>query len=210
MALTREKYKRVPDLYVTGKELVLKDDQVMWMQALNPLERDEAASDAQVARARLVMALKSDHSSDERMKVEAAFFDDGRETAIRRLVNTKLRDNLTATINAIRNDPEWKERLEIVSRGEEVMAKPMEEAEQKLIAGVNRHVRLRVSLSLCAPGVRRAHPPRGACARWPESGLVRQRSTMGGFGAVGPKPDAEPPRRLHRSRQPRSGRWRYG
>ncbi len=59
MALTRAKYRRVP-LYTVGTELVLKDGTVLWLQVMNPFERDEAQRDAQLARTRLVMALKGE------------------------------------------------------------------------------------------------------------------------------------------------------
>lgn len=53
----------------------------MFLRVLNPFERDEAIHDAQLARSRLILALKSDHGSDERMKVEAAFLQHGVENA---------------------------------------------------------------------------------------------------------------------------------
>ncbi len=59
MALTRAKYRRVPEPYTVGTELVLKDGVVLWLQVMNPFERDEAQRDAQLARTRLVMALST-------------------------------------------------------------------------------------------------------------------------------------------------------
>lgn len=137
MALTREKYKRIPALYIVGRELVLRDGTVLWMQALNPLQKDEAQQDAQAARSRLVMALKSDHGSDERTKVEAAFLEDGREAAIERLVGAKAYEHLMKAVNEIQDDPDWKERLEILKRQDELMARPPEDAERKLVEQIN-------------------------------------------------------------------------
>jgi hypothetical protein len=137
MALTRAKYKRVPDLYIVGKELVLRDGTVMWMQALNPLQRDEAQSDAQAARSRLILALKSDHGSDERAKVTGAFVEDGRDKCVGRLVESKVSENIAKLVAEIQDDPDWKERLEILRRQDELMARPPEDAERKLVEDLN-------------------------------------------------------------------------
>lgn len=137
MALSRQKYKRVPDLYVVGTEHKLRDDTIVWLQVLNPLQRDEAQHDAQVARSRLIMALKSGHGSDERTKVEAAFFDDGREGAVRRLVNASLATHLVKTVDSIKSDPDWKEKLEIMDRSDELLARAAEDVERKLLTDIN-------------------------------------------------------------------------
>lgn len=130
MPLTRERYKRVTDLYVVGKELVLRDGSVLWLQALNPLERDEAVHDAQVARSRMIMALQSDHASDERAKVAGAFWQDGRAAAIARLTQIKVGEQMLEIVGQIRDDPEWKERIELLDRGHGLItsAEPVEKA----------------------------------------------------------------------------------
>jgi hypothetical protein len=133
MAANRSKYKRLPDLYVVGKELVFKEDVVMWLQALNPFQMDEARHDAQVARSRIVMALKSEHGSDERSKVTASLFEDGRDAAVLRLVEAKVGEKILEVVAAIQNDPDWKERLEIQERADDIRATPKDEAEIKLL-----------------------------------------------------------------------------
>lgn len=138
MALTRAKYRRVPDLYNQGTELVLKDGTVMWMQVINPFQRDEAQHDAQVARSRLVMALKSVHGSDERVKVQAAFFEGGRDRAIERLVMSKVTTKLVEILTDIRDDPEWTERLEITERQDELLARAPSDPERLLLEQINR------------------------------------------------------------------------
>jgi hypothetical protein len=132
MALTRAKYKRIPDLYVAGTEVVLKDGSVVWLQVLNPLQADEARHDAQVARARLVMALKK-HGGDEMSFVESALWQDGIDGARDRVVESKANGVLMRIVEEIRNDPDWTERLEILNRvddGDE----PREEIERTLLA----------------------------------------------------------------------------
>lgn len=137
MALSRAKYRRVPELYTTGTEVVLKDGTVLWMQVLNPFEVDEARSDAQVARSRLVMALKSEHGSDERAKVEATFYTDGHDAAITRLAEARGQNKLVEIVSALRDDPEWSERLEIADRSEAIRARPIEDPERKLLEQIN-------------------------------------------------------------------------
>lgn len=90
MPPSRSKYRRLPDLYTVGTELVLKDGTVLWMQVLNPFEQDEAKLDAQAARARLVLALKTDAATAERDTVRGWFLEDGHDTAVQRLVDGKV------------------------------------------------------------------------------------------------------------------------
>lgn len=137
MALSRSKYKRVPDLYTTGTEYTLKDDTVLWLQVLNPFEQDEAKMDAQAARARLVLALKSPHGSKERDIVRSWFLDDGMAAAVDRLVDAKLGPKIIDIVNDIRSDPDWKERLLITERQDELLARPLEDAERQILNDVN-------------------------------------------------------------------------
>lgn len=138
MALSRSKYKRLPDLYVVGTELVLKDDVVLWIQVPNPFQVDEARHDAQVARSRLVMALKSEHASDERIKVEASLHSDGHDAAVERLVDAKVGEKILAVIENIKDDPAWKERLEIQERSEDIRATPVDQAELALLQQIEQ------------------------------------------------------------------------
>ena len=115
MAMNRLKYRRVTDLYVSGVELVLRGGDVLWLQVLNPFERDEAMHDAQVARSRVTLALK-EGPSDELTKVRAAFFDDGRERAIARLVEAKRSEAYIKIVDELSSDEEWKEKIDLLRR----------------------------------------------------------------------------------------------
>lgn len=137
MALDRSKYRRVPELYTDGIELELKDGNVVYIKALNPFEQQEARQDAQVARATIVMALK-EHGSDELNKVKSTFFMDGREGAIERILEHRGADALIKATDAVANDPDWAERLEIANRSEEILAKPKGDAERKLLDKINQ------------------------------------------------------------------------
>lgn len=143
MALTRAKYKRVPDLYVAGTEVVLKDGQVMWMQVLNPFEAEEARHDAQVARSRLVMALK-EHGSDEMNFIKAALLQDGLDGARERVVASKSSNRILKIVEGLKNDPEWTERLEILDRTDQA-DRPLEEAEQRLLSDLQHQYVTEVS-----------------------------------------------------------------
>ncbi len=147
MALSRAKYKRLPDLYVAGTEVVLKDGAVMWLQVLNPFQADEARHDAQVARSRLVMALQQ-HGGDEMAFIDTALWQDGIEGARRRVVGARSGDLILKVVEEMRNDPEWAERMEIMNRTDE-QERPLEEAEQRLLSDIQRqyvdHVQARVA-----------------------------------------------------------------
>lgn len=137
MALSRSKYKRIPDLYTMGTEVVLKDGTVLWMQVLNPFEVDEARHDAQVARSRIVKALKGEHGSDERLKVEGAYYSDGHDVAVTELADARTQEKLVDIVGELRDDPEWTERLEIVDRSEDILFRAPEDAERKLLDQIN-------------------------------------------------------------------------
>ena len=129
--VSRSKYKRVPDLYVVGTEVVLKDGTVMWVQVPNPFEYDECRHDAQVARARIIMSIKE--SGEELDKLQGAYHEHGREAVVQDLVDHKAGQFLLKAVDDIRADPDWKERLEILDRSEELIARVPEDAERKLL-----------------------------------------------------------------------------
>lgn len=133
---SRAKYRRVTDLYVTGKELVLKDGSVLWMQVLNPFEADEARHDAQTTRARLVLALK-EHGSEELTKVEGQLASRDRADIVAYIADLRAGERWLKIMDDIRNDPDWQERLDIVERHDELMARPPEDAERKLYDQIN-------------------------------------------------------------------------
>jgi hypothetical protein len=133
--MSKGKYKRVTDLYVEGVELPLEDGSVIWMQVLNPFERDEAVHDAQVARSRFVLAMKEDGA--ERIKVEAKLAESGRDAFIKDLANLRSEEKLTEVISAIQDDPDWKERLDVIQRTDpDNNANPLNQEELLFLAKV--------------------------------------------------------------------------
>lgn len=126
MALSRSSYRRVPDLYTVGGELVLLDGSVMWLQIMNPFEREEAQHDAAVVRSRLMLALKESPDSDEIAQVRAMFTEDGRDGAINQLMETKKVECFIEVMDEMRTEDEWRERIEILQRTEDISTLPTE------------------------------------------------------------------------------------
>lgn len=133
----KAKYKRLTDLYVVGVEAVLADDMVIWVQALNPYERDEAVHDAQVARSRIVMAMRE--AGEERVKVEARLQEFGVDVISDEMAGVKSTEKLSDYADEIRQDPDWRERMEILERTDgDNSAKPLEPVETDLLEKINR------------------------------------------------------------------------
>jgi hypothetical protein len=107
----------------------------VWVQALNPFEHDTARNEAQIARARLTAAIK-EYGGDEQAKVRMFFFEDGREAAVEKLVDAKVAEHLPKAMDSLRNDPDWTERLQILDRGMEDTAMPLEPEEQQLVSQI--------------------------------------------------------------------------
>lgn len=110
------RYRQVTDLYVTGAVAVLRDDSPVWMQALNPFEQDTARNEAQIAKARIIMAIK-EFGSDEQAKVRYFFMEDGLDVARAKVVDAKVSESVPKIIERLRNDSEWSEKLLILERG---------------------------------------------------------------------------------------------
>lgn len=131
----KKQLRQVIDLYTVGRAVPLRDGSLLWIQALNPFEQDTARNEAQIARARITLALK-EFGSDEQAKVRMFFFEDGIETAKSRLVDAKVALGTPRILDGIRNDPDWKERLEIIDRGDLDTARPLEDIESQLLIKV--------------------------------------------------------------------------
>jgi hypothetical protein len=124
--------RQVTDLYINGKVAVLKDGTPLWVQVLNPFEQDTARNEAQIAKARLVLAIK-EHGSDEQTKVKMFFFEEGVEEARRKVIDARVAEAMPKILERLRNDPEWTEKLAILERGLDDAASPAEPAEIELL-----------------------------------------------------------------------------
>jgi hypothetical protein len=132
---SRAKYRRMTELYTDGAVELLDDGNPIFLRVLNPYERQEALHDAQSARARLVMALTR-FDSDEEVKARSSFATDGRDKAIDQLIDLKGSELMVDALNALRDDPDWKERIDILDRSEDLAARPHEDTERQLLDAV--------------------------------------------------------------------------
>jgi hypothetical protein len=130
------RHRQVIDLYTTGTVAELVDGSPVWVQPLNPFEQDTARNEAQIARARLALALR-ELGSGEQAKVRNMFFEGGHEAAVTTLVDAKVAEAMPKLLDEFRNDPEWTERLEILDRGDVDTARPLEPEERELLEKIS-------------------------------------------------------------------------
>lgn len=130
-----QRFRRLTDLFVQGSAVKLPDDTYLWVQVINAYERDECINDAQVARARLVLALKENGS--ERVKVEARLAEKGRDTLISDLADVKTDLKYPEIVSQIEADDEWREKVGILRRhAPDEAATPLTEDEIALVASL--------------------------------------------------------------------------
>lgn len=133
------RFRRLTDLFVQGKAVPMPDGSHLWVQVINAFERDEALSDAQVARARIILGLRQNGS--ERLKVQARLIERGREVMAEDLASAKVEAKGPDFVDDMRSDPEWKERMDIYLRTDTSEgAKPLTEDEQQLIVKLNAEI----------------------------------------------------------------------
>lgn len=136
MDVSKEKYRRLEELYTTGKTVELGQDLVMFLQVLNPFERQEARNAAQTARTRHIMAYQ-EHGQSDRDRLEASFFAEGREGAIDKLLDLQMQQEMVKILDEIHDDPEWSDYLEVMDRSEELMAREPDDVERKFLDEAN-------------------------------------------------------------------------
>lgn len=128
----RSRYVRLEALFRRGKTIDFPDGTLMWVQVMNPLEADNAREEASTARARIVLALK-EIGSDEQAKSLYEFSQLPPNAAVDAIVNAQQTRWLAQADDKVRDDPEWKERLEIFDRHDALGGRPPEDAERKLL-----------------------------------------------------------------------------
>lgn len=135
----RSRFRRLTDLFVEGQVITMPDGSHLWVQTINAYQRDECLSDAQVAKARLVMALKN--KGEERLKVQARFLEKGRDVLIEDLAGNGASLKVPEFMEEMRDDPDWSERMNILLRTDpDEAARPLEPAELELIDTLNLQV----------------------------------------------------------------------
>lgn len=131
------RYKKAADLYVRGTEVVIGDDAVVWLQALNPFEYEDVRSAAQNVRARYVMAME-DVGSDEYAKYQSYLRETPRPELVDNLVNARSGDAVVKVLEALEEDPEWKDIHNLLASSENEEAVGPTQEELEAIANANR------------------------------------------------------------------------
>lgn len=133
---SRAKYRKLPDLYVRGTELPFEDGTVMWLQVMNPFELEEARRDAQVAKARFILAMKEVGSPDYD-NLRGVFAARSTDQIVDEICDIYYPEHFTKAMESVETDSEWKERVEVLRRADEVINLPEEDPEHKLLTKIN-------------------------------------------------------------------------
>jgi hypothetical protein len=128
----RSRYVRLEALFRRGKTIEFSNGTLMWVQVMNPLEADNAREEASTARARIVLALK-EFGSDEQSKALYEFSQLPRKSAVEAIVNSQQTRWLAQADDKLRDDPDWKERMEIFDRRDALEGRPVEDSERQLL-----------------------------------------------------------------------------
>lgn len=132
MGVTREKYKRLTDLFVVGQVLQLPDGDVMWVQALNPWEKNEAVMDGQTARSRTSLAL-NDPESREHIRLRAKFEEYGQEACIEEMLEARKGNLITRCALQMRGEEDWKDRIMVIERAGDLSTESTTEEEDAVL-----------------------------------------------------------------------------
>jgi hypothetical protein len=134
------RYRRLTDLFVKGKAVPLPDGVGhLWVQVINSYEREECVSDAQIARSRLILALKE--KGDERTKVEGRLAEMGFTSMAKELATSRAGQKIPQFADEMRDDPEWSERMEILLKTDfDDASSPALEEETILLAKFNAEI----------------------------------------------------------------------
>lgn len=122
----KSKFKRVTDLFNVGVELVLEEhgDEgpvLVWVNKLNSFEQEEARKDGAVGRAQVIMRLE-DPDSEEMSVFDSAMVGRDKEAFVRALLGLKRNELYVKALDDIRAIPEWTEKMEVLERGDALLA----------------------------------------------------------------------------------------
>lgn len=115
--MAKAKYKKLADLYTRGVTHVFNGDTVMWIQAMNPFEVDEARKNSQAARIRIVNALKEGDQT-ELDAVLDEFTSKGQEGVVKEIVEVKWLEYMNDAANSIEVDADWAEKVDLLKRSD--------------------------------------------------------------------------------------------
>ena len=135
-APAKDKFHRLTDLFTPGQQLVV-GDMVIWIARLNSFERAEVNKDASAGRAKRLHLLRTD--DEEMIRLESAMTDYSREEIIAALVNAAGNENYLKATDDLRTDKDWREKLEVLERGDALLRDQVEidEEQTKRIGELN-------------------------------------------------------------------------
>lgn len=131
----RMRFRRLTELYVEGRAVPMRDGSFIWVQAMNPFERDEAIRDFQAARSRVMYGLRNKESESYKSAAAGFYAQDPAEVA-REIVNAKLEGEYPRILQSIDQDPDWSERLQMLRRSQDVLDRPEEDEERVTVEAV--------------------------------------------------------------------------
>ncbi len=144
--------RRVTDLFETGRELVLADNDaepvLVWISKLNTFERGDTQRDASAARARRVAGLTDD--SDEIRAIVVQLRAKPRDQKVEFIVAPQVTQAFFAAQDDVRADPEWKANLELLERHDALEAggSPPSDDERDAIAKIRADYEAAVEAAL--------------------------------------------------------------
>lgn len=145
----RSRYQRLTDLYVLGGEIELQGE-VIWLQAINAFERDDALAAAGAARARFSLAVK-DEETDEHLSLRAMYLQDGHDGAVSRIVEAKRPQVYSECLDEMESEEDWKEKISLLRMGDSVMTPPTEDeqiASRKMLVSFSDEIEKRIEEGL--------------------------------------------------------------
>ena len=118
-----KKFYRLTDLFTRGKPVVIGtpgyDAMVVWVTHLNAFERSEVQKDGAAGRAKRLHLMRPE--DDEMVIVEQTIIESDRTSLIDQLVRNKANDNYMKALDEIRTDKEWREKIEALERGDQLL-----------------------------------------------------------------------------------------
>lgn len=133
----RLRFRRLTELYVEGRAVSMRDGSHIWVQALNPFERDEATKDFQVSRSRIMYGLKNQESQEHKTARSTFDLADKAQIVID-LVEAKLGTEYPKILQTIEQDPDWSERVEVLRRSQELAERDESDPERMAVDAIAR------------------------------------------------------------------------
>ena len=128
--------KRVSDLFVSGKELVLQEDPLVmvWVHKLNSFEEEDARQDGLAYRSVRLLSIEKDgdqHPAIASLMLEFEAAD--HDTRSEMLANLYSQDDLVAAMDDVDTEERWQDRSEMLRRRDVIETVASDEDKQNLV-----------------------------------------------------------------------------